>query len=274
MKFQKYLYFLLVFFTLSTSHAAILEMESIDSFEALIPYLTSEDLVLFDFSETLVMPKDSILLSCGKECIAQLIHNQAPRLSKQEVINLVSTILLQRKLQLVEERSISLIQTLQNYKVPTFCLTALRTGSFGLIPRTEIWRKRELSSFGIDFREVFPNVQSVHFNEYKNLKHPPVYEEGVLCSGSVSKGETLAHFLYKMRMKPNRVIFIDNSILHHRSVEQWMKRLKIEYIGFHYLANRKHFKRVEEKASRLQIRYLIQNKVWLSDEEAAKMANS
>lgn len=257
-----------------TGQAEIRKIETLKPLEEMIPDLDRKnDFVLFDFSNTLMMPDDALLQPCGKNCLAQMIQTHAPRLNTKEIQGLISLILLQRKVHLVEDDSITLIKTLQNKEITTFCLTSLKTGQYGWIPRTEEWRKNELNSFGIDFKKAFPTIHYLSFDEYRTEKHPPVFIDGVLCSGSVFKGEVLARFFHKIKVKPKRVIFVDNSILHHDSVADWMAKLNIEYIGFHYLATNKKEREVDSEIAHFQIRYLIENKRWLSDVEVAKILN-
>lgn len=265
-------FFLFILTSLCISgFAEIIEIETLQPLEQMIPNLSAEDYVLFDFDETLLMPNDALLHPCGKRCLAGLIKSQAPNLSASEIKHLVSLILVQRKLHLIDEKAPDLIHKLQDNNITTFCLTALRPGTYGCIDKTELWRKQELKCFGMDFKQAFPKLKHLTFKKYSKKAHPPIFIEGVFCTGSIPKGEALVYFLQKTQLKPKRVIFVDNSYYHHESVQEWMNQAGIEYIGLYYHAAKNQAQDLDENIALFQINYLIQNKRWLSDQEAATM---
>lgn len=249
----------------------IITTDRLDPLENILVTLTEDDLVLFDFHDTLLGERDAIFSVYGKKRLAHWIKEAAPHLSNEKVRDLLSVALLQRKLHVIEPKSIKIIDFLKQQNIKTMALTAVRTGSLGRIHQTEVWRKNELRDHGFDFREAFPDKQYLKFAEFWMKQHPPVFIEGVLCSGIVPKGEALTMFFKKIDYWPKRVIFIDNDLEHHQSMQEWMKKQHIDYLGYYYLAAYTQSKEYDEERAKFQIRYLIDYEKWLSDEEARQL---
>ncbi len=249
----------------------IVQTDTLDLLEKSIPDLNHRDLVIFDYDKTLLTVKDALLQTCGKKCLCVRLQQKAPYLSGEEIEKLISLILLQREPLVIDTRSLEIIQAMQNKGIKVIVLTALRTGRFGYIPKTEYWRLQELNAHGYDFHYAFPDIDFLEFNEYTHEPNPPVLVEGLFCAGSVSKGEALYTFFMKTGYRPRRVIFVDNAAGHHDSVEKWVRRMKIPYLGYHYSGVLKTRKKVNEQIADFQVDYLIQNQQWLSDDEAAHL---
>ncbi len=263
-------FFLLLSFFFTSLFAHVIQTDSLELLEKSIPDLNQHDLVIFDYDKTLLMVDDAFLQWCGKKCLNERIQAHDPTLTSQKVEELVSLILLQRQASLVDPHSLEIIRTLQNRGIKVFVLTALRTGKLGYIPKTEYWRLEELYNHGYDFRAAFPKINRLDFKEYRNRAHPPVFIQGLFCSGSVPKGEALNCFFKKISFRPRRIIFVDNATYHHDSVEKWARLLKIPYLGYFYTAALKKRKSVDEQIANFQIQFLIENNEWISDEEVKR----
>lgn len=266
---QFLLYFLLTLFILPLQ-GHVIQTNSFELLARSCADLNQYDLILFDYDKTLLMARDALLQSCGKRCLTARLRAQDPSLSLQKIENLLSIVLSQRKADVIDPNSLEIIQHLQSCGVKVLVLTALRTGRYGHIPRLEYWRLHELYAHGYDFRSTFPELTFLDFKEFKSRTYPPVFVEGILCSGSVPKGEALNAFFKKTGFRPRRIIFVDNAADHHDSVEKCARRLKIPYLGYHYMGGIKKRKPVNEQIAHFQIRYLIENEEWISDEEVER----
>ncbi len=251
--------------------AHVIQTDSFERLEQSLPDLNSRDLVLFDCEKTLLCPDDALLQSCGKQCLHARLVAQNPSLSPSKVEELISLVLLQRKVSPVDPQALKIIKILQNKGICVFVVTTLRTGSYGRIPKTEEWRLQELSEHGYDFRPAFPKIHRIDFQSRRSCPYPPVFVDGLLCSGSLSKGEALNSFFKKTGLRPRRLIFVDNAADHHKSVEKGARRLKIPYLGYHYTGALVREKEVDEEIAAFQIRYLIENEIWLSDKDVRKL---
>ncbi|MCH9626547.1 MAG: hypothetical protein S4CHLAM2_01690 [Chlamydiales bacterium] len=251
--------------------AHVIQTDSFERLEQSLSDFNTRDLVLFDCEKTLLSADDALLQSCGKKCLRARLVAQNPSLSPSKVEALISLVLLQRKVSFVDPQALKIIKQLQNRGIRVFVLTTMRTGSYGYIPQTEQWRLQELSALGYDFRAAFPKIHRLDFQTRRSCPCPPVFVDGLLCSGSLSKGEALSAFFKKTGLRPRRLIFVDNAADHHKSVEKEARRLKIPYLGYHYTGALVQEKEVDEEIAAFQIRYLIENALWLSDAEVRKL---
>ena len=137
-------------------HAHVIQTDSLELLEAKIPDLGEHDLVLFDYDKTLMLVQDALLQSGGKKCLHVRIRKADPTLTHAQVEELISIVMLQREVAPVDPQALNVVQKLQEKQVKVFILTALRTGSYGRIPRTEEWRLSELTQHGFDFSSAFP----------------------------------------------------------------------------------------------------------------------
>ncbi len=90
---------------------------------------------------------------------------------------------------------------------------------------------KQLQSVGVDFKESSPCVESF----YLEMSQSPLFHSGILFIHDANeKGEVLSAFLKKINRKPKKLIFIDDTLRHIKSVEGAAKSLDIEFIGYHF----------------------------------------
>ncbi len=147
---------------------------------------------------------------------------------------------------LIELQSPYGIKRLQQTKARIIALTALQTGlacSSNLI--LEDWRVCNLRHYGIDFSEssplrYWPPDESQLLESDELLfgyaeSTPALVKEGVVCSARYTKGSVLYDYLMAIKdWRPKRIIFIDDFLENHESVEATCRVLGIEFIGLHY----------------------------------------
>ncbi|MCC5832425.1 MAG: DUF2608 domain-containing protein [Chlamydiales bacterium] len=264
------IFFLLLAVAITPLFAHVIQTDSFELLEASIPDLTEHDLVIFDYSNTLAIPTDALLQSCSKEGLEKRIFAQTPSLGAQDAEKLISLILLQRKVELLDSQTPEIIRRLNDQNVKVIVLTSLRTGPYGYIPFIEQWRLEEIYSLGLDFRRSFPQIPRLDFKEFRKSPSPPVFIQGVFCTGSISKGEALKFFFKRTGFKPRRMIFVDNTALHHNSVEKCARRLRIPYLGYYYTKGACIRKNVDEQIANFQIHTLIETGEWIDDLNAER----
>lgn len=264
--------FFLLFFAVCCTplFAHVIQTDSLELLETSIPDLNQHDLVIFDYSHTLAIPEDALLQSCGKNCLERRISAQNPSFSAQEIEKLISLILLQRNIKLLDPRSPEIVGNLRGQNIKVLVLTAIRTGPYGYIPYVEEWRLQEINKLGFDFRFSFPQINRLEFKEFRKQPFPPVFVQGVLCSGSVLKGNALKAFFKRTGFKPRRIIFVDNAADHHSSVEKCARRMRIPYLGYYYTKGDEERKNVDEQIANFQIHALIETGIWIDDSEAER----
>ncbi|MDR0595268.1 MAG: DUF2608 domain-containing protein [Puniceicoccales bacterium] len=72
-----------------------------------------------------------------------------------------------------------------------------------------------------------------HFNGFGN-PYDPSFGEGIVCTGSISKSESLEAFLDYVQFRPTRIIFIDDNKDNLADVSHWAKSKNIDFVGIHY----------------------------------------
>lgn len=233
-----------------------------------IENLDSESLVVFDVDETLIVPKDKILRPSGANLVYDLTSRLGTLLTEAEQHELRSITLLQREINYTDPTVPHLFQKIKEKKIPAMALTALFPGKYGVIPLLEQWREEELKRYGIDFGLHTPFNEIVKFEEFE--ERSPIFYQGILCSSHYPKGIIFKKFLEKTSLRPSRVIFIDDTLTHITSVESELQTLNIPFTGFHFLGVKKEPEDVSLELAQFQFHFLLENKTWLSDEEALK----
>lgn len=245
-------------------------MEIID-FAPLFKEIESLDenaLVIFDVDETLIVPKDKILRPSGEKLVYAFTSRLGNTLSEDEQHELRSITMLQREIHHTDPNLPLLFQMFKEKNIQSMALTALFPGQYGVIPLLEKWREDELKKYGIDFGVHTPYAETLKFEEFG--ERSPVFYKGILCSSHYPKGLILKSFLEKTALRPSRVIFVDDTLSHLSSVESEIQKMGIPYTGYHFLGVKKEPEDVCLEVAQFQFRFLVENKTWLSDEEAKK----
>jgi Protein of unknown function (DUF2608) len=250
---------------------AISQSDSLIFLEQQIGRLGKRDMVVFDMDDVLIMPTDAILHDY--ELLQQLNIRYASHLPPHKHRHLYSCLWKSMKTVLVEPQIPSLIETLQKRGVKVIVLTAVEVGSIGLIEDSVAFRIQELRDKGIDLSAAFPDAGSLSLHELDHGSGSPAFRRGVILSHHFPKGQVLATFLKRVGWTPRRLLFIDDKLYNVQSVEQELSQMKIDELqSWHYTANEKHKKEVIPAIAHLQIRTLVEQGIWLSDDEASRLA--
>lgn len=222
--------------------------------------LDGDSLVLFDVDATLIVPNDAILKPIGKNLFKQLIANHTDR-------DLFREIRMQAQHALVDNRSISLVQKLQQDGIPVIAFTAAPSKVRG-VDQPGVWRVDELQKYGFDFSPAFPNLNFLELPKNSNQQHFPLFKSGVLYSSFHPKGDILIMFLQQLGLEPKKVIFVDDELEHVQSVVTALDKQGIPCIGIHYTAANEVFCDLNVEQACFQINYFVENDVWLGDKES------
>lgn len=261
-----YVVILMIFGTIGSQSLFGKEIKasSLKIIEDEIDQLDVDALVVFDIDDTLIQSNDRIL-RCGEKYIDQILD------SIDSGLILESLITLQHKISVIDDRIFILLEKLNQRKIKVMAVTAMLTGTFGIIPRLEDWRIGQLHSVGIDFGQPFPFIDHMRVQEYENQSYPPTYKGGILASCGVPKGKVLVAFLKQIGWKPSRVVFVDDKMENVHTVEIELEKENIPNICFHYTAAADHICELDIEIAQFQIYHLIEQFQWLSDQEASQM---
>ncbi len=229
-----------------------------------------DTLVIFDVDYVLIVPTDQILHPAYKSVFRQYEKKLTKRSSRADFLNLWGIIFSERKSAVVDSTILSIIHDLQHKKIKTIALTNTGTGQLGRIKSLEDWRIKELISHEVDFSSAFRVKRTIPLGLPSPRMHgPPIFKSGIIFTAGHDKGDILEIFLKKVRYKPCVIIFVDDKLEKLESVEEMCKRLKIKFIGIHYIAlKNEKVDPLNKKRVQLQFKLLQKEHKWLSDKEA------
>lgn len=175
-----------------------------------------------------------------------------------------------RKIQIMDPSGPKVLNMLYEYGVPTIGFTSFSIDQADIVKSIPEWRSQHLKELGLTFKmekeTVFP-VQKGYI--------PPSFEKGVLYCGNFykndkdNKGKVLSLYLDWLDWTPEQVVLIDDGKNHLESVKKELDRRGIPFLGFLYIP--KDLDHIDEKVAELQHKTIINQKHWLSDQEAKRL---
>ena len=164
----------------STQSIAPVDITEIESFNDIRSELERADrntLVIFDVDDVLITYNDMVLRPCG----ARFRPSSWKDIDPKEIPHLISIMLNEGKIILVDPSAPRLVNKLENRGVKTLALTAARTGKFGVIENAENWRLKVLKQFNLDFSNSFPKTRIIYFGKgEKQESDYSIFKDGVL----------------------------------------------------------------------------------------------
>ena len=269
--------FVLMFIVLlyqNIAFANIVQTTTLSPFQMAVKDADCNTLIVFDIDDVLLTAKDQILQPTNKEYNNKLALEIQNRIPTQEAENLWSIILLSFQDEVVDPKMVNIIQNLQSRNIKALGLTNLLTGSFGKISSMEDWTVTRLNKHHINFKLSWNNINTIEFvnltphdkNRYATFK------DGISFASGLPKGSVLKAFLNYVKIKPKKIIFIDDKLSNVESIQSYCLEQKIEFSGFHYTAVKdKLQKPLNEKRAQFQFKILEKDHKWLSDQEADQL---
>lgn len=262
-------YFLALLLMASTVSATIVKTDTFLPFFLECESFTEKSLVVLDVDRVLIEPRDAIMRFPNQRLLWELHHKYANRLSPQEMADRSSIVSLQESSVLVDPLAIIFINYLKSKKVPVIALTATGVTGFGRIASIPDWRVRDLERFGISFATSFQEFSPFILTELNTRGPSPVFKSGCLFTGGYNKGDVLEAFLDIVDFLPDKVLFADDLQLNLVSVETSLNEMGIQDVrAFQYLGADKIPNTIDPKIADFQIKTLMHEKQWLSDEQA------
>jgi len=247
----------------SLSAGEILVTSDFSLVEKEVHKLDKDSLVLFDVDGTLIVPVDAILQPKAKSHFNKLVAPYTDR-------DLFRDIRLKAPYRLVDDRSVSLVQKLQQRKIPTLAFTAAPAKIRGVEP-AGIWRVDELKQHGFDFSSAFPNSNFLEIPKDLHQEHFPMFKSGVLYSSFHHKGDILTRFLKQLEFTPKKVVFVDDELGFVQSVIAALDKLGIPCMGIHYTAAHEAPCDLNLDRASFQVDYFAKHEVWLGDGESKQL---
>jgi hypothetical protein len=193
-------------------------------------------LITFDIDDTLLTTRDPIL--SGITAYPLLFKIRAilkhPILLQEKYFDLVASIIVMKtQFFLIEENMVQTIKKLQKNGCKIIVLTAIETGSFGIIPSFEEWRRQMLHNFGIDFNNTFN--KDIILDDLPQFRGTyPRFSHGILYANMQPKGSALQSLLEKISFVPKAIISFDDELHALESIAHTCALLDIPFTGYHY----------------------------------------
>lgn len=267
-------YFVILFYLCISAHLAsarIIETDNIWKIETELASLPQESLVTFDVAGVLFWPKDQIFIHNDKKEYKKYIAVLKTKYGNEEANKLISIILKERQMILVDNAMPSLINSLQARGIKTIALTSGYTGNFGKIKKREDLRIKTLKKLGIDFSSSFPDKNLTLLEEKDSSATEPVsiFKKGILFASRHDKGHILKLFLDQISYSPTKIVHIDNSKSRVDEVENYANSAGIEYLGIIFIKDQEKLsEKLDTKIADKQFEILENEKTWVSDEVA------
>ncbi len=279
-KIFNYSILFLILFSQTFCYAKITKIDHIWQTQKELAAADKDTLIAFDIDNTLLDPNEKMFQIeylkpeyFDDPKFVQEIQTDFKRLYKTKgpefKDNFISAIYLGTTFKPVEPEEVTAVKNLQDRGIKVIVLTASYTGKFGKVKSMQELRFKNLYDSGFDFRKAF-DIQEVIFDKLAPRDgYYPMFYKGLILSSTSPKGAALGAFLDAIKWMPKKVIFFDELMSNHQSVEKEAKRRGIAYQGFQYMADFQQKFKIQNKALiKFQYDYLVKNGEFLNNKQA------
>jgi len=241
------------------SVTATAEIHEIKSMKEITSYITPQTLLVFDLDNTVVEPVQTLGSDQWFEYMVQGFEKSGltKDVAVQKSIIFWNEIAHHTKIRPVEAITPFIIRQAQAAGIPVLGLTARHATSAG---ETE----RQLASIGVNFK--LRPVYSLPLPG-SNLESA-FYRNGIMYVGpTLTKGAALAQLFNQLRLRPGRVVFVDDKVKHTQTVDASLTALGIENHEFRYGAADARVSSFNSKIADFQLVTFLNYGVIVSDEK-------
>ncbi|MBN9377540.1 MAG: hypothetical protein BGO14_10615 [Chlamydiales bacterium 38-26] len=227
--------------------------------------IDEKTLVFFDIDDTLINTECMLgNTPWWNYFVNQLIkaHYSLDKLP-EEINQIIQKIIMRVPVRLVDPQAAQMIEKLQQKGIPTFALTA-RLLKASYIENAALYTHAHLKSVGIDF--TLTPLLDGEKGDFEFFSH------GIIFTNHEEKGPYLRDFIHHYQLDPLKIVFIDDSLRHMKSVDQVLESIGIPFSGFRY-GKMDHFhSHFDPLVANIQLEALINFDKILSDEEAYEIS--
>lgn len=258
------------------TQAAVLETEDIGIINDKIARLKKGDMVLLDVKHVIFYSSDQVMLHEHKSFFKQKFAQIQKSLGKEEAVRLKSIVLSSYKPIAVDQEISEIVSRAQKSGIIVFALTSGNTNDYGIIPNRADLRIKTLKDIGIDFSKSteldYIDLSKEMVLSKEKDRSKPIFQDGVIFAAKRPKGEILGKFLRLSKLKPGKIIFVDNQLENVLSVEATCKELGIDYTGIHFTKMyNKPSKPLDKEIAEKKFEILLAENRWIDDNEASLM---
>ncbi len=272
----KLLISLIIFSLSANAKGEIIETHNIAEIKKIFSDLSEGDLALFDVKDVIFQPKDKVMSQMHKIFFDHQFNLIKKKYDKSNADYLKSIVLASYESVLVEDEMPKIITDIQKTGAMVFALTSGKTGAYGVIKNREDLRIQTLKNFGINFTKLlsFPEIDfsKEHNIFFKKENGKPIFKNGVIFAARLPKDKVLGYFLNSAKLKPKKLIFIDNQLKNVKLVANKCCEFGIKYTGIYFnkSSSVKH-ESLNEKIAKKKFEILVMKRKWISDAEAKKL---
>jgi hypothetical protein len=218
-------------------------------------------LVMIDLYGVLIIPQDALLQNYQSEW--------KPEGTREWTAEEDTIAWMNAKFQILDPIGPALLDMLYENGMSTIGVTSFAMDQAGIVESIPEWLSQHLKQLGLNFKME----KEIIFPIQKGFV-PPSFEKGILYCGDFykkdrdNKGKILSLYLDWLDWMPDQIVLVDDRKHHLESVEKELNRRGISFLGFHYI--RKSPNPIDEKVAELQYKTIIEQKQWISDQEAKK----
>lgn len=200
-------------------------------FEKRFKELKSKDLVVFDLDNTLF--RETQMLGTD-EWYSHILHEMqttkgvSAKAASNELEPLNKAIKAASSMRLMEESLPDLIRDLQRRNVYVLGLTARH-------PNLSIVTVQKLEELGINFSVHSLPEENLSGFSLKKLNHEFLFYNGIAFTDGAPKGLVLKELLMHSKIRPTKVIALDDRIHHVHTLTEALLEMKIQGHVIHYL---------------------------------------
>lgn len=273
------IHLLCIFLSLLIPIFLIADIKTIYNIQEVQEAITEESLILVDITNTLIYPLEPML---ARHRGRNDFMAETAAMNQNEMEKLATLINVQTRWTLVESDTLEFISFLKNQHAAAIAITG--SGRIPhlckipyvpeLLPDQELpanpvdYYVKTLRNFSIDFSNFIPPSEEIS-RVCKKLGC--IYENGILFLCHQSMGDVIPTFFEYLPRKFSKVIAIDDEIFYLRHLEKTLTEKNIPFEGFLYLAAQRFDEEYDPFIARIQLEYLLQNKVLLTDEEVLEL---
>lgn len=231
-------------------------------------YTNEHSLVLFNVSDTLYSPSNTLANSQWREYFSKQVCAQVADAEKAQelILKTKNMIVNQIPKKPCESNAAPLIQKLQDQKQALFGITRKYAHAAYADNFADITYKH-LVSVGVDFEKTLTYMA---FNESLDEASETNYTlaHGILFTNKNPEGPAVAAFLRHMKVLPKNIVVIDNDLESLVNIENSLKDSAIPFVGLRYGRCDQLIQNFDPDLGTIQFLKFIEDRTLLSDEEA------
>jgi hypothetical protein len=262
--------------------AEMWETASIEEVQKKLEEADNDTLVIVDCDDTLIRPKDSILQTAHNKELKKLMNKMEKQSKGTAAARYQKIILRDASGLLLSPQWPKILATLQTRGVRILLLSSSLTGDPEEERNLPLWRYQKLCDLGIDFQKSWREVpESVFFCEeegplFGERKGQAIFKNGLLLCCFGQKGEALRLFLKSLpQYSFKKIIFVDDVEHNLKSVGKVAHALGMVFVGIKFtLEKERRPDPLDLSIAERQLRFLIQEERWISEEEIRSLENA